>query len=329
MRLSSREGWIMSFSTDTKNELTHVEPDKKCCMLAEIAGFLRMCGSIQLAGGGRMDIKLSTENPAIARLFIKLIKSYFGAKVDLSIGEAHVLKRGHSYELTITSDMNAEQILRETGILRVKEGSNYISDGIYADLIRKRCCRKACLRGIFLASGTITDPGKGYHVELVCASEYMAGDVKKLVNSFGLRSKISRRKSQYIVYIKESEQIIDFLNILGAHGQLLQYENVRIVREMRNKANRINNCESANVDKTVNTAGRQIDNIRLIEQTRGLSSLPEKLMGTARLRLENPEATLAELAEMTDPPMKKSGINHRLKKLDEIAGRIRTGGGKK
>lgn len=315
----------MSFSADTKNELTHLEPDKKCCMLAEIAGFLRMCGSIHLAGGGKMDIKLSTENPAIARLFIKLIKSYFGAKVDLSIGEAAVMKRGHSYDLTITSDMNAEQILRETGILRVKEGSNYISDGIHSDLIKKRCCKKACLRGIFLGSGVISNPGKGYHLELVCESEYMANDVKKLVNSFGLKSRISKRKNQFVVYLKEGEQIIDFLNILGAHGQLLQYENVRIVREMRNKANRINNCESANVDKTVNTAGRQIETIQFIERTRGLSSLPDKLIQTAKLRLEHPEATLAELAEMMDPPLKKSGINHRLKKLDEIATRIRGG----
>ena len=314
----------MSFSADTKNELTHIEPDKKCCMLAEIAGFLRMCGRIHLAGAGKMDIKLSTENPAIARLMKKLIKNYFGTSVDLAIGEAAVIKRGHSYELTVTSDMNAEQILRETGILRVKEGSNYISDGIYADLIKKRCCKKACLRGIFLGSGVVSDPAKGYHMELVCESEYMAGDVKKLLGGFGLKAKISQRKNQFVVYLKEGEQIIDFLNILGAHSQLLQYENIRIVREMRNKANRINNCESANVDKTVHTAGRQIENIRLIEETRGLTSLPEKLLEAARLRLTYPEATLSELAEMTDPPMKKSGINHRLKKLDEIAQRIRT-----
>lgn len=313
----------MTFSTDTKNELTHVEPDKKCCMLAEITGFLRMCGSINLAGGGRMDIKLSTDNPAVARLFIKLIKGYFGTKVDLSIGEASVLKKGHSYELTITSRMNAEQILRETGILRVKEGSNYISDGIYPDIIKKRCCKKACLRGIFLGSGIISDPGKGYHLELVCASEYMAHEVKKLVNSFGLKSKVSLRKNQYLVYLKEGEQIIDFLNILGAHGQLFQFENVRIVREMRNKANRISNCESANVDRTVNTAGKQIESIERIRRIRGLSSLPPKLWEAARLRLENPEASLAELAELADPPMKKSGMNHRLKKLEEIAGRLR------
>lgn len=315
----------MSFSSDTKNELTRIEPDKKCCMLAEITGFLRMCGSIQLLGGGKMDVKLTTENPAIARRFLKLMKDYFGTKAELSIGEARVLERGHSYELTITSDMNAEQILRETEILRVKEGLNYISDGINPEIVRKRCCKRACLRGIFLGAGTISDPGKAYHTEIVCASELMAADVRKLINSFGMNAKISRRKNRYVVYLKEGEQVEDFLNLLGARQQLFKIQDIRILRDMRNRANRISNCETANVDKTILTAGRQIEDIRLIEKTRGLDSLPDKLREAAFLRLENPEASIVELAGMTDPPMKKSGFNHRLQKLAELADKIRSG----
>lgn len=313
----------MSFSSDTKNELTRVEIDKKCCMLAEITGFLRMCGSIQLLGGGKLDVKLTTENAAVARHFLKMMKTYFGAKAALSVGEARVLKRGHSYELTITSEMNAEQILREAEILRVKEGFNYISDGIHPDIVRRRCCKKACLRGIFLGSGTISDPARSYHAEIVCASEYMAGDVRKLVNSFGLTAKISQRKNQYVVYLKEGDQVEDFLKILGAPQQFFKFQDIRMVRDMRNKANRISNCETANVDKIVNTAGRQIEEIRLIEQERGLGSLPDKLREAAELRLANPEASLLELAAMTDPPMKKSGFNHRLKKLSEMADKLR------
>jgi DNA-binding protein WhiA len=213
--------------------------------------------------------------------------------------------------------------LRETGILMVREGFNYISDGIYPDLIKTKCCRKAYLRGVFLGAGTISDPEKAYHLEIVCNSEVLGNDVRKLINSFGLNSKLTVRKKKYVVYIKEAEKIIDFLNILGAHGQLLELENIRIMKDLRNKTNRISNCDSANLDKMINASARQLENIKLIDETRGIASLPDKLYETAVLRLENPEASLAELAEMLNPPLKKSGINHRLKKIEEIADRIR------
>lgn len=313
----------MSFSANTKNELARIEPERKCCMLAEIAGFIRLCGTITLSGGGKLNVKLITENPAVARHFKKLIKDYFGANANLIIAQTSMLKKGHFYELIIDAGMNADQILRETGILLVREGCNYISDGIYSDLIKTKCCKRAYLRGVFLGAGTISDPEKGYHLEIVCNSEVLSNDVKKLVNSFGLRSKIVVRKKSYVVYIKEAEQIIDLLNILGAHGQLLDFENIRIVKEMRNKTNRISNCDSANLDKTINASAKQMESIRLIEETRGLASLPDKLQEAARLRLENPESSLMELAEMLDPPIGKSGINHRFKKIDEIADKIR------
>ncbi len=313
----------MSFSATTKNELARIEPERKCCKLAEIAGFIRMCGTIKLSGGGKLNVMLLTENPAVARHFKKLIKDYFGTNASLVIAKTTILKKGHYYELMISAEMNAEQILRETGILMVKEGCNYISDGIYSDLIKTKCCRRAYLRGVFLGGGTISDPEKAYHLEIVCNSEILSSDVKKLINSFGLHSKSVIRKSSHVVYLKEAEQIIDFLNILGAHGQLLDFENVRIMKEMRNKTNRINNCDSANLDKTINASARQVENINLIEQARGLSSLPEKLREAARLRLENPESSLIELSELMDPPIGKSGINHRFKKIEEIAEKIR------
>ena len=313
----------MSFSATTKNELSRTEPEKKCCKLAEIAGFIRMCGTIKLSGAGRVNVMLLTENPAVARHFKRLIRDYFGTNASLVIVKPTILKKGHYYELMIGADKNAEQILRETGILMVREGCNYISDGIYSDLIRTKCCRRSYLRGVFLGAGTISDPEKAYHLEIVCNSELLSGDVKKLVNSFGLHSKSVIRKNSHVVYLKEAEQIIDFLNILGAHSQLLDFENIRIMKEMRNKTNRINNCDSANLDKTINASIRQIENIRLIEEARGLSSLPDKLREAARLRLENPESSLIELAQLMDPPIGKSGLNHRFKKIEEIAEKIR------
>ena len=313
----------MSFSADTKNELAHVEPEKKCCMLAEIAGFIRMCGSIRLAGGGKFEIVTATEHPAVARHYKRMLKEYFGIDAELAVGQGSGLKKGRSYLLSIGPENLSEQILRETGILMVKEGMNYISDGIYDGLIRTKCCRKACLRGIFLASGTITDPEKSYHLEFSCSSQILAGDVKKLINSFvDLHAKVSARTKNYAVYVKEAEQIIDILAIMGAHSQIFAFEDVRITKEIRNKANRINNCDNANIDKTLKAAEKQLSWIHKIQETKGLAFLPDKLREVAVLRLENPEATLQELADMMDPPMKKSGLNNRFRKIEELAGKL-------
>ena len=313
----------MSFSADTKNELAHVEPEKKCCMLAEIAGFIRMCGSIRLAGGGKFEIVTATEHPAVARHYKRMLKEYFGIDAELAVGQGSGLKKGRSYLLSIGPENLSEQILRETGILMVKEGMNYISDGIYDGLIRTKCCRKACLRGIFLASGTITDPEKSYHLEFSCSSQILAGDVKKLINSFvDLHAKVSARKKNHAVYVKEAEQIIDILAIMGAHSQIFAFEDVRITKEIRNKANRINNCDNANIDKTLKAAEKQLSWIHKIQETKGLAFLPDKLREVAVLRLENPEATLQELADMMDPPMKKSGLNNRFRKIEELAGKL-------
>ena len=315
----------MSFASDTKNELSRLDSEKKCCVLAEIAGFIRMCGSVGLLGGGRLELKLSTENPAIARLFHKRLKGYFGVGPELTIAknQSAIQKRGHVYELVIGWEDNAEQILREVGILRVKEGRNYISEDILPELIRKKCCKKAYLRGAFLGGGTLNHPNKGYHLEFVCSNEALAADMKKLINSFGLRAKTTVRKRDHVVYLKESEQIVDLLNILGAHQQLLKFEDVRITKEMRNQANRLVNCESANTDKAIDNAVRQIEDIRVIENGPGLDSLPAKLQEVAKIRLANPEANLRELGELLDPPLQKSGIYHRLAKISAIADQLR------
>jgi len=298
----------MSFSADVKNEIARSPEEKKCCMLAEIAGFIRMCGSVKLSGGGKLDLRITTENPAIARLFLLRIKSYFGVGANLQIRRRNLLKKGHTYELTIGAEDNAEQILRETGILRVKEGCNYFPD---------------YLRGTFLGAGTISHPDKSYHMEIVCSSETLANDLKRLINSFGFRSKVTARKNSFVVYLKESEQISDFLALLGANNQVMEFENVRIVKELRNKTNRIVNCESANLDKTIDSAARQIETIRLIESKVGLTNLPEKLREIALLRLDNPESSLTELGQMLEPPLKKSGVNHRFRKIEEIAETLR------
>ncbi len=313
----------MSFAAETKNELARIEPEKKCCQLAEIAGFLRVSGSLRLAGGGRFTIVITTENPAVARHYKKLIKEYFQIDTELEVGDSPGPKKGRVYLQTIGPEMRSEQILRETGILMVREGNNYISDGIFDGLIRTKCCKKAYLRGIFMGAGTVNDPSNSYHLEFVCASKTLAADLRKLINSFvDLSAKVVPRKDSYIVYMKNSEYISDTLAIMGASSKVFIFEDVKIKKSFVNNAVRMTNCDNANTDRTLDAAQRQLAAIKKIEAVRGIDWLPEKLRLAARLRLENPEASLLQLAEMMDPPMKKSGINNRFKKIEEIAGKL-------
>lgn len=310
----------MSFSRDTKNELAHIQPEKNCCVLAEIAGFIRVCGAIKLAGGGRFKVVLTTDNNAIARHFKTLIKGYFNVDATLEIGQAQSLAKKKIYFITLGPEDLSEQILRETGILMLRGGMNYISDGIYEGLVKTKCCRKAYLRGLFLGAGTMGNPEKGYQFEIVCETEILAGDVKRLINSFvDIHSRVSKRKQQYVVYVKASGQILDLLAIMGAHSQYFALENVRMKKELVNQANRIQNCDQANIDKTVAAAAKQISDIGRLQASPVWKTLPEKLREIALLRLENPEASLAELGAMLDPPLSKAGVNNRLSRIGEIA----------
>lgn len=310
----------MSFATEVKNEISRKLPEKKCCEIAEISGFIRIAGSIILSGKGRMGLSMSTENPAIARHIKTLFTKYYGISIDLMVGEGGFNKKQNLYELIVSPENNAEQILREIGILTVREGSNNIFDGINESLIKSKCCRKSYLRGLFLGGGTVSDPNKGYHFEISTDNEFLATDIKKLFNSFvDIHAKISKRKDSWVIYIKDSEQIKDLLTIIGAHSQLLEYENIRIFKEVKNQANRINNCEFANMDKAINAANKQIEAINHIKMTIGIDALPSNLIDTALVRLEHPEATLAELGEYLDPPIKKAGMYHRLKKIEQIS----------
>lgn len=313
----------MSFSAETKNELARVDTKKKCCQLAEIAGFLRISGSLRLAGGGRFRIVCPTDNPAVARHYKKLIKDYFKIDAGLEIESGNALRKGHIYSLTIDPDMKSESILRETGILLVKEGSNYISDGIYQDIVKKKCDRKSYLRGAFLACGSVSDPAKEYHLDFTLDHEQLAYDLKKLIGTFeDLEGKIVIRKDKYVVYMKKSEYISDLLALMGADSQVLAFENTRIEKEVVNQTVRLTNCDSANADRTINAAGRQIEAIQKLKDSGKIGILSDKLIEVAELRLEHPEASLVELGEMMDPPLRKSGINNRLKRIMEAAKNI-------
>ena len=315
----------MSFASETKNELARIEPEKKCCMLAEISGLLRVAGSIGLVGFGKFKIIITTDNPAVARHYKKLIQDYFGIETKLEIGEGKAVgknrsSRKFSYSITIDADNRSEQILRETGILLVREGNNYISDGIYSGIVRTKCCKKAYLRGVFMGAGTMSDPEKGYDLEFVLESATMAADLKKLINSFvDLSCKVTERRGKHVVYMKKADYISDMLAIMGASSQVFSMEETRIKKEMVGSARRMSNCDSANMDRSIEASMKHIEAIKKIQKTKGLASLPETLREAAELRLENPDVSLTALGEMCEPSVKKAAISKRLKKIEEIA----------
>ena len=189
-------------------------------------------------------------------------------------------------------------------------------DGI---LLQQSCCKRAFIRGAFLAGGSISNPNKSYHFEVVCQQNKQAMQLQDMINSFGMDAKIVERKKHYVVYLKEGSQIVDILNVMEAHVALMNLENVRILKEMRKSVNRKVNCETANISKTVNAAVKQVEDIVYLRDTVGLNSLPENLREMAQLRLEYPEAPLKELGTYLNPPVGKSGVNHRLRKISMIA----------
>lgn len=313
----------MTFSSTTKNEISKLAITNKCCQLALLSALIKMTGTVQIHGVNKIGVKLSTENASIARLLFSLLKSCFEINTRVVVRKNRHLKKNNNYTLYIDSDMGSHQVLKAAGILQEGEKGIRLNYKLPHHLVKKSCCRKAYLRGVFLGGGSISDPEKTYHLELVTNNEDFADDIKELLNHYELGAKVVVRKGNYVVYIKEGENIVNFLNIIGAHNALLSLENVRIYKEMRNNVNRIVNCETANLDKTLNAAMRQIENIQYIKDTIGLDKLPAGLAEIAELRLEYKEASLKELGEMMSPTVGKSGVNHRLRKLEQIAEKLR------
>lgn len=315
----------MSFSSEVKGELARLDITKKCCMLAEIAGFLRVSSSIRLAGGGKFSILASTENAAIARHYKKLIEDYFNNDVALGVGDSQKpgksRSKGHNrYYLIIEPDEKSSQILRETGMMLVREGNDYFSDGVYAPIVKSKCCKKSFVRGLFLGCGTMSDPRKAYHLELVFSSEQLANDVKKLVGTFvDLSANIAKRKESYIVYMKKSQYISDMLGILGADDAVLEFEDIRLHKSLLTETQRMMNCDSANMDRALSASEQQIAWIKAIDESIGLDAISPTLREVAEIRLSEPEASLTEIGEALTPPIKKPAVSKRFAKIKTIA----------
>ncbi len=291
----------MSFSSEIKEELSRQLPAARHCRLAELAAILSFCGGDRGRGGELHGVGMHTENLAVARKYFTLLRKTFNIDMDVSVRQTKGSRGSRSYYVRAYADLSAVRHF----------------------LIQNLCCKRAFIRGAFLASGSVSDPEKGYHFEIVCGTAEKAEQLRQLIGSFHIEAKITMRKKNYIIYIKEGSQIVDILNVMEAHVALMNFENIRILKEMRNSVNRQVNCETANINKTVSAAVKQIEDIRYIQKTIGFGQLPESLEEIAELRLEQPGATLKELGQMLTPAVGKSGVNHRLRKLSMIAEELR------
>ena len=307
----------LTFSGEVKEELSKNLAEKEHCHIAEIAAIIGMCGKVAIDSRERYSIKVRTENVSVARKYFTLLRKTFNIDTETLVS-ANKSKGHTTYTVIIKNHEDAMRVLRETKLMD--------DDGEIPEeysIIRRPCCKRAYLRGAFLAAGSISNPEKSYHIEIVCANRKRANQIKMLINGFRLDSKVILRKNSYVVYLKEGSQIVDLLNIIEAPISLMKMENVRILKEMRNTVNRKVNCETANINKTVSAAAKQAEDIAFIQKTIGVSKLPDTLQEVARLRLAHPEASLKELAELSTSEIGKSGINHRLRKLSEIAEELR------
>lgn len=310
----------MSFSSTTKNEIARIPITDHCCKLAELAAIIRMSGTIQIQEMGRFTLKLTTENAAIARRIFTMLREIYEGDIKVVVRRNRQLKKNNNYLILVNNKDISKKILVDIGF--IDEDKNNIFHPNYKideKLIDKRCCKRAYIRGSFLGGGSISNPEKTYHLEFVTNTEEHSKDLSNIINSFGLNSKIVTRKDNYVVYLKEGEQIVDLLNIVGAHQALLKLEDIRVLKDVRNNINRIVNCETANLSKTINASMRQIEHIEIIQKNMGLHKLPKNLRQVAEARLNNTDATLKEIGMMLDPPVGKSGVNHRFRKIEEIA----------
>lgn len=314
----------MSFSSEVKEELVLQGSQARHCQIALIAALFHLCPVLTKDCAG-----IRTENVPAAEAFENALKRVWRGPVESDqIGrERSVLVRGEEQVRHFLEMVKLDRAIHpETAGL---SGGRKLVQGarISPVLLQKNCCRKAFLRGTFLASGSVSDPSKSYHLEIAPLSKDDAESILKLLSSIGFTAKSTQRKGKCVVYLKEGEQISDFLGSIGATGSLMKLENARILRDIAGNINRQVNFEAANLKKTGIASGRQLEDIELIERTIGLGSLSPSLQQAAKLRKENPDGSLQELAQSSDPPVGRSGINHRLQRLKEIAERIRENGG--
>lgn len=311
----------MSYASDVKKELTRLEVHMDNAK-AELMALIRMNGSVSIVQH-HFVLNVQTENPAIARRIYQLLKQFYDVESELLVRRKMKLKKNNLYIVRLKS--GSDYVLNDLDIL----AGFQVKKTVPVDLLKNDAMVRSYLRGAFLAAGSVNNPETSrYHLEIYSLYEEHNQMICEMINRYHLNARVTERRSGYITYLKEAEKIADFLQLIGATNSMLRFEDIRIVRDMRNSVNRIVNCETANMNKVADAANKQLANIRYIEQTVGLEHLPPKLQAVAVARIANPEVSLKELGELiSGGPISKSGVNHRLRKLNEYAEKLRSGVG--
>lgn len=304
----------MSFSNDVRAELARVMPNKTCCRRAELAALLLLNGSIIRAEETILQVEV--DNAATARKVFLLIKEELGLQPAVSMEQRKRFRKTRVYLVKSVIMPGQENMF---SILELNEEDGVIKRQARWKLLNKTCCKRAFLRGVFLSRGSINRPEGEYHLELILPDPDMASEMMKIMSKLDLEARQVERKNTQVLYLKESDKIADFLLTIGANIALLDFENARIIKSMRNSVNRQVNCETANLVKTIDASVRQIELIKRIVALQGWEYFPPHLRELAQLRIEYPDSTLKELGEMLDPPLSKSGTAHRMRRLEELA----------
>lgn len=308
----------MTFAEQVKNEIAQILPDRRCCLVAELAGLARVSGSIQF-GTRPAALLIAAPRAAIARKVFRLTRQ-LGWQASITLRHYNRPRRYRVFVVEIPVEQGGISVMQELGLFDRK---NRMKEHLDPKVLDRNCCRRAFLRGCFLGSGFISDPEHSYQLEFRLSTEEAAREVSAALFRFGLTCGLREHNGRQVVYLKEAEQIGEFLKVIGAAKGVLDFENSRILKEMRNRVNRLVNCETANLKKSVETGLKQVEMIRAIDEQIGLAALPPRLRELAELRLRHPEASLAELGRLLAKPVGKSGINHRMRELRRIAEAIR------
>ena len=311
-----------SFSAGVKEELIRLPMGKPCCMLSEISALTQTSGHLSFRGGGWIQASYRLDNAGTARRLFQLLKLRLGAAPKLHFTQTRQLGGRRTCVLTLGPE-DTRTLLNALHMAETDEnGQIHLKRTVPRHPMTRQCCRRAFLRGAFLGAGTVTNPEKSYHFEWKAEDDQLAQTLEKLIEKSDLPFRSYERKGQRVIYLKDAQQISDILALMGAGSSVLEMENVRIRKQLRAAATRAANCDEHNSEKMLDAGQKQAEAIRRISLARGLFTLPPALREIARLRVENPDMSLAELGGMLEPPVGKSGVNHRIRRLMEIARQV-------
>ena len=305
----------MSFTSDVKEELSRVPPTCSHCEKATLAALVRIEGSLYLSGQGRYRLELATDIHSVARLVIRLLHEVFDLKTEVTVRRS-VLHKTPNFLIEVPAQPGLPAALGDMGVL---DDSGGLELGIKPALVEKQCCAAAYLRGAFLGSGFVSDPRGDFHFEITVESEPLAEGIVGLLAEKGINARIMQRRNSYMVYLKSGNAILEFLAFTGAHQSALAMENARVIKSVRNDVNRQTNAEVANQAKAANASVDQLYAIRAVLEHYGMENLSPALQDFIRLRIAYPDATLKELGERADPPLSKSAVYHRVRRIEQMA----------